>query len=75
MSPQPKNKQVIQISDCLDRLAAITLEPPTEDAQTFLHSAELRNSILSVAGLNPVNETTLVHTAVKNALGKLPSIE
>ena len=75
MAPKTKSNQIIQIKDCLDRLAPIELAPPAEDKQSSLHSAELRSSVLNIANLDHVSETVQVQDAVKNALGDIPPVE
>jgi hypothetical protein len=68
-------KNAISPEDCLKQLKQLELDLPAEDEKTGFRSAELRNSVLLIAELDHVSETTIIQKAVKNALGKLPSVE
>jgi hypothetical protein len=75
MAAKQMKNTIISVGQCLDRLKKAELKPPSEDTQSSLRSAELRNSVLNIAELNHVSETVLVQSAVKNVLGKLPPVE
>jgi len=75
MASKTQKNQIVTVAECLDRLKPAELKPPSEDHQSSLRSAELRSSVLNIAGLNHVNETVQVLAAVKNALGKIPPVE
>ena len=69
------NRETITPQECIARLKEIPLESAERGADDDLRRTELRQAILDIADLNHVNESALVRSVVKNALGKLPEIE
>jgi hypothetical protein len=71
-----EKQELITPQECIARLPEIPLEKAEREADDdLLRRTELRQAILDIAGLNHVNESSLVRNVVKNALGKLPDIE
>ncbi len=69
-----KREGVITPDQCTLMLPEIPLAVSERDADDTLRQAELRQSVLLIAGVNHLSETELVRAVVENALGKLPDI-
>lgn len=59
----------------LDVLEPITVTPASPGEGKHLRPPELLHSVLSIAGLTQLSESALVREVVKNALGRLPSLD
>jgi len=75
MAKAKKHEFSITPSKCLAQLPEIPLDFSGKDTEDDFRRAELRHSVLDIAGLNHVTETAMVRTVVKNALGRLPEFE
>jgi len=75
MAKSDKREFSITPTECLARLPELPLDFSVKDQEDDLRRAELRHSVLAIAGLNHVAETVMVRAVVKNALGKLPEFE
>ncbi len=75
MAKSKKHDFPIKPAECLAWLSEPPLNFSEKDQDDDLRRAELRNSVLAIAGLNHVTETAMVRAVVKNALGKLPEFE
>lgn len=75
MATSKKRGFSITPAECLARLCELPLDFSQKDQEDDLRRAELRHSVLAIAGLNHVTETVMVRAVVKNALGKLPEFE
>lgn len=75
MASRGKKKFAITPSECLDRLPEPSLETSEDESGDELRRAELRRSVLAIAGLNHVSETAMVRNAVSNALGRVPGLD
>lgn len=74
MAKTDKREFAITPDECLAMLPEIPLEV-SERAEDDFRQVDLRSSLLAIAELDQVSETSLVRRAVKNALGHLPEIE
>jgi hypothetical protein len=70
-----KGESVITPDQCTTLLPEIPLSASERDADDTLRQAELRQSVLLIAGVNHLSETELVRAVVENALGKLPEMD
>lgn len=70
-----KGEGVITPDQCTAMLPEIPLAVSERDADDTLRQAELRQSVLLIAGINHLSETELVRAVVENALGKLPEMD
>lgn len=70
-----KGEGVITMEQCTLMLPEIPLAVSERDADDTLRQAELRQSVLLIAGVNHLTETELVRAVVENALGKLPEMD
>ena len=70
-----KGHGIITPDQCTKMLPEIPLVVSERDADDTLRQAELRQSVLLIAGINHLKETELVRAVVENALGKLPEME
>lgn len=70
-----KGEGAITPDQCTLMLPEIPLAVSERDADDTLRQAELRQSVLLIAGINHLSETELVRAAVENALGKLPEMD
>ncbi len=75
MAKSDKREFSITSAECLARLPELPLDFSAKDQKDDFRQAELRHSVLAIAGLNHVAETAMVRAVVKNALGKLPEFE
>ena len=70
-----KGQGAITPEQCTMMLPEIPLEVSERDAEDTLRQAEIRQSVLLIAGINHLTETQLVRAVVENALGKLPDMD
>lgn len=70
-----KGAGVITPEACTTMLPEIPLVVSERDADDTLRQAEIRQSVLLIAGVNHLSETQLVRAVVENALGKLPELD
>jgi hypothetical protein len=75
MAKSKKHGICISPPECLAWLSEPSLNFSDKDKEDDLRRAELRHSVLAIAGLDHVTETAMVRAAVKNVLGKLPEFE
>ena len=75
MAKMLKGEGAITPDQCTRMLPEIPLAVSERDADDTLRQAELRQSVLLIAGVNHLTETELVRAVVENALGKLPEMD
>jgi hypothetical protein len=75
MTKELKGQTIITSKDCIKQLPEIPFDVSERSADDILRQAELRQSVLLIAGLNHLSETALVRDVVQNALGQLPELD